>query len=108
MPTSAASRVQCLHRRGALAARTCARGRRSWGLIFDPAIADEFSGRISLLNDPRETIGAALKYLDYSLNTTSDDELNEAMELVASSRDRLAVWVPETVSWLVRQHCGTR
>ena len=65
---------------------------RSWGLIFDPAIADEFSGRISLLNDPRETIGAALKYLGYSLNTTSDDELNEAKELVASSRDRLAAF----------------
>ena len=65
---------------------------RSWGLIFDPAIADQYSGRISLLNDPRETIGAALKYLGYSLNTTSQDELDEATALVAASRDRLAAF----------------
>ena len=40
---------------------------RSWGLIFDPAISGEFDGQIQLLNDPRETVGAALKYLGYSL-----------------------------------------
>ena len=65
---------------------------RTWGLIFDPAIADQYSGRISLLNDPRETIGAALKYLGYSLNTTSQAELDEATALVAASRDRLAAF----------------
>ncbi len=65
---------------------------RTWGLIFDPAIADQYSGRISLLNDPRETIGAALKYLGYSLNSTSQDELDEATALVAASRDRLAAF----------------
>jgi spermidine/putrescine-binding protein len=58
---------------------------RSWGLIFDPEISAEFSGRISLLNDPRETMGAALKYLGYSLNTTNIDELNEAEDLVAAA-----------------------
>ncbi len=65
---------------------------RSWSLIFDPEIADQFSGKISLLNDPRETLGAALKYLGYSLNTTSDDELKEAQELVSSTRDNLAAF----------------
>ena len=34
---------------------------RSWGLIFDPDLASQHSGQISLLNDPRETMGAALK-----------------------------------------------
>ena len=48
---------------------------RSWGLIFDPAISGEFDGKIQLLNDPRETLGAALHYLGYSNNTTSEDEL---------------------------------
>ena len=66
---------------------------RSWGLIFDPAIADEFSGRISLLNDPRETIGAALKYLGYSLNSTSQDELDEATALVPPAA---TAWPPST------------
>ena len=46
----------------------------------------QYAGRISLLNDPRETLGAALKYLGYSLNTTDEDELEEAKDLVALRR----------------------
>ena len=65
---------------------------RSWGLIFDPAVSGEFDGRIQLLNDPRETMGAALKYLGYSLNTTSDSELAEATDLVRSTASRLAAF----------------
>ena len=65
---------------------------RSWGLIFDPAISGEFDGQIQLLNDPRETLGAALKYLGYSLNTTSESELNEAKDLLAATSSRLAAF----------------
>ncbi|MDE0288473.1 MAG: spermidine/putrescine ABC transporter substrate-binding protein [bacterium] len=65
---------------------------RSWSIIFDPSFADAYSGRISLLNDPRETLGAALKYLGYSLNTTDDDELEEAKDLVAEARGRVAAF----------------
>lgn len=65
---------------------------RSWSLIFDPEISAEFDGQISMLNDPRETLGAALKYLGHSLNTTSDDELKEAQDLVAATSDRLAAF----------------
>ncbi|MCY4271483.1 MAG: spermidine/putrescine ABC transporter substrate-binding protein [bacterium] len=65
---------------------------RTWGLIFDPALADAYSGSISLLNDPRETMGAALKYLGYSLNSTDEDALQQATDLVASSRGRLAAF----------------
>ena len=43
---------------------------RSWDVIFDGGFADQYSGQITLLNDPRETLGAALKALGYSLNTT--------------------------------------
>jgi spermidine/putrescine-binding protein len=64
----------------------------TWGLIFDPELAGEFSGQITLLNDPRETMGAALKYLGYSLNTTSQEELDEAQELVSAARDNLAAF----------------
>ena len=60
---------------------------RSWSLVFDPAVADQYSGRITLLNDPRETLGAALKYLGYSLSTTSMEELNEAGDLVSAAAD---------------------
>ena len=65
---------------------------RSWGLIFDPAISGEFDGKIQLLNDPRETLGAALKYLGYSNNTTNIDELNEAKDLISNTASRLAAF----------------
>lgn len=65
---------------------------RSWGVIFDPAISGDFDGEIQLLNDARETLGAALKYLGYSLNTTSESELQEAADLVASTASRLAAF----------------
>ncbi|MCP4962693.1 MAG: spermidine/putrescine ABC transporter substrate-binding protein, partial [Actinomycetia bacterium] len=65
---------------------------RSWSIVFDPAVSGEFDGQIQLLNDPRETVGAALKYLGYSLNTTSDDELNEAKDLLAATTGRLAAY----------------
>ncbi len=64
---------------------------RSWGIVFDETMAEQYgtAGSITLLNDPRETLGAALKYLGYSLNTTSEDELNEAKDLVSQARGRI-------------------
>jgi spermidine/putrescine-binding protein len=64
---------------------------RSWGLIFDEAMSQEYgvAGSITMLNDPRESLGAALKFLGYSLNTTSEDELNEAKDLLSAARGRL-------------------
>ena len=50
----------------------------SWNCLGDPA----FAGHVSLLDDPRETIGAALKLLGYSLNTTDPEELQKAKEVV--------------------------
>lgn len=64
----------------------------SWGLIFDPEMASQFKGKISLLDDPRETMGAALKYLGYSLNTTNLDELAEARDLLAAAVDNVAAF----------------
>ncbi len=63
----------------------------TWGLVFDPALRAEYGldDKITLLNDPRETLGAALKYLGYSLNTTSEDELNEAKALVSEATGSL-------------------
>ena len=64
----------------------------SWELIFDPDFAPDVSGELSLLNDPRETMGAALKYLGYSLNTTSQDELNAARDLILDVKDRIKLF----------------
>ena len=56
---------------------------QTWGLIFDADLAAEYGleGAITILNDPRETMGAALKYLGYSLNTTDQGQLDEARAL---------------------------
>jgi spermidine/putrescine transport system substrate-binding protein len=42
----------------------------------------DLKGRITLLNDMRETIGAALKSLGYSLNTTDEAHLAAARDVV--------------------------
>ncbi len=68
---------------------------RSWGLVFDGDLAAEYNlegSYATLLNDPRETMGAALKYLGYSLNTTSDAELDEAKKLIIDAKDRLTAY----------------
>jgi len=64
----------------------------SWGVIFDPDQADVNTGFISLLDDERETMGAALIYLGYSLNTKSESEVDEAAALISATRQRLAAF----------------
>ncbi len=53
----------------------------SWDIFANTA----YARRMTMLNDMRETIGAALKYLGYSLNTTDEAEL-------AAAGDVLQVW----------------
>lgn len=57
----------------------------SWALALDPELNADYPGGVSLLNDPRETIGAALKYLGYSLNETDEAALQEAADIVAAA-----------------------
>jgi spermidine/putrescine-binding protein len=58
----------------------------SWAYLFDPDLAGQNSGKITMLNDPRESFGAALKYLGYSVNTTNEDELTQARELLMQQK----------------------
>jgi spermidine/putrescine transport system substrate-binding protein len=46
----------------------------SWSIMYDP----RFKGRMSMLDGSREVLGPALFSLGYSLNTTSQGELDEA------------------------------
>ncbi len=64
----------------------------SWALIFDPNLTSGFAGGVSVLNDPRETMGAALKYLGYSLNDTNIDNLREAADLIADAKSGIATF----------------
>lgn len=65
---------------------------RSWALLFDPELTTSFPGGVSVLNDPREAMGAALKYLGYSLNTTDAGQLQEAQELIANAKEGIATF----------------
>jgi len=55
----------------------------------------DLKGRITLLNDLRETIGAALKFLGYSLNTTDVGQLEEARDVVIRWKANLATFESE-------------
>ena len=64
----------------------------SWGLIFDPEMSAPYAGLISMLNDERETLGAALKYLGYSVNTIDQGQLDEAAALLKDANERIAAY----------------
>jgi spermidine/putrescine-binding protein len=64
----------------------------TWDLIFDPDVASQYAGKIALLDDPRETMAAALYYLGYSPNTTSEEQLQEAANLLAEAKANVAAF----------------
>ncbi|HET9202960.1 MAG TPA: spermidine/putrescine ABC transporter substrate-binding protein [Acidimicrobiia bacterium] len=65
---------------------------RSWALIFDPELTADFPGGVSVLNDPREAMGAALKYLGYSLNDTDLEHLQEATDTISGNIEHIATF----------------
>ncbi len=58
----------------------------SWKMFSTPAL----KGRMSLLADMRETIGAALRTLGYSLNSTKQEEIDKAVALVSEWKKNIA------------------
>ena len=50
----------------------------------------DLKGRMTMLNDMREVIGAGLKFLGHSLNTTNEQELQEAKETILRWKKNLA------------------
>jgi spermidine/putrescine-binding protein len=73
----------------------------SWALVFDPELVATYPGGVSLLNDPRETMGAALMYLGYSMNSTSEAELQEAADVIAGVREFIAAFDSDTYAELL-------
>ena len=65
--------------------------RPSWSMFA----RSEYSQRMTLLNDMRETIGSALKNLGHSLNTTDADQLKEARDLIVSWKANIAKFESE-------------
>ena len=56
-----------------------------WDIVFDQANA----GQIGMYDSMRESIGVALNYLGYSLNSMDESQLNEALQLLISQKENL-------------------
>jgi spermidine/putrescine transport system substrate-binding protein len=62
---------------------------RTWDIFADKRMA----GRMSMLDDMREVMGGALKHLGYSGNTTNEEELQQALDLIVTE------WKPNIVKF---------
>ena len=63
----------------------------SWALFSD----DRLRGRVAMLNDMREPLGAALRFLGYSINTTNPDEIGKAGDLLLDWKRNIALFSTE-------------
>jgi spermidine/putrescine transport system substrate-binding protein len=55
----------------------------------------EYKGRMTMLNDVREALGAALKFLGYSINTLDESEVQEAADILIQWKQNLAKFESE-------------
>ena len=58
----------------------------TWAALERP----DLKGRVTMLNDMRESIGAALKFLGFSLNTRDEGELQQARDVLIRWKKNLA------------------
>jgi spermidine/putrescine transport system substrate-binding protein len=54
----------------------------SWSALFDR----KYAGQVLMINNPRDAIGVALKYLGYSYNTTDESQIKEATNLLIQQK----------------------
>lgn len=65
---------------------------KSWSLFN----LDDLKGRMTMLDDMREVLGAALKSLGYSVNTKNLEELKQAKELVKQWKSKIVKFDAES------------
>lgn len=64
----------------------------SWAALFDAAQLPAIQGKFSMLEDERETPGAALKFLGQSLNSTDPAMLQQAQDLLIAQKPFLSAY----------------
>jgi len=69
----------------------------SWDVLWNPA----YKGKITMLDEVRACMAAALKKLGYSLNTVSVKELMEAKELLLAQKSLLKAYILAPVKSLL-------
>jgi spermidine/putrescine transport system substrate-binding protein len=67
-----------------------------WGDLFQSARIERYKNRISMLNDMREVVGAALIALGYSPESTDPQQLAQAQELLQRQKPFLAKYDSES------------
>ncbi|MEO5969106.1 MAG: spermidine/putrescine ABC transporter substrate-binding protein [Bdellovibrionia bacterium] len=65
---------------------------KGWKDLFEKP---DLAGKLSLLDDAREVLGAALKAQGYSLNSKNPEELTKAKELLLKTRSRIKAFTSE-------------
>lgn len=71
---------------------------KSWKQLFEN---QDLKGKFSLLDDARETLGAALKAQGKSLNSDAQVDIDKAKEMVLQARSRVKAFTSEPISLLV-------
>ena len=66
----------------------------SWASLWD----ERWKGKMAMLDDYRETFAAALIRLGYSVNTTSDAELDEALALLKQQNPLLRKYTADDIA----------
>lgn len=61
----------------------------SWGILWD----EKYAGKIIMMDSQRDTFAAALGYLGYSINTTDEGELDEALDLLIDQKKYVMAYV---------------
>lgn len=73
----------------------------SWAVIFEPDPASAIYGRVTMLDDPRESFAAALSFLGYDINSTNEAQLEEAKQALIQAKPGLAGYDSDTFEDLV-------
>ena len=69
----------------------------SWTVLWDEKNKNKFS----MLDDPRETLGVALKILGYSLNTTDPEQLRQSKEKLIAQKPLVKQYKSEAEELLI-------
>ena len=73
---------------------------KSWKDFFNN---QDLAGKLSVLDDVRETMGAALKAEGHSLNTKNNDDLKKAEDLLIKAKSKIKMFRSDTMEALVNK-----
>lgn len=65
----------------------------SWDIMFD----EDYAGQILMFNNSRDAIGIALKELGYSYNTTDENQIKEAIDLLIEQKPLVQSYVMDDI-----------